>query len=115
MDEATLGKVLQGCEMALELDASKKTILEFVEDRMQWIAPNLSIITGSAIAAQLMGVAGGLHNLSRMPACNVQVTSTPPPHSPPQGVSTLKTDSNLRRRRCWARRRSGWTGSPPRR
>jgi U4/U6 small nuclear ribonucleoprotein PRP31 len=59
--------------MALQLDVDKKVILEFVEDRMQWIAPNLSIITGSSIAAQLMGLAGGLHNLSRMPACNVQV------------------------------------------
>ena len=40
---------------------------------MHDIAPNLSTVTGTEIAARLMGVAGGLAALSRMPACNVQV------------------------------------------
>ncbi len=50
-------------------------ILQFVESRMSSIAPNLSLIVGSEIAAKLMGLAGGLHALSRMPACNIQVGS----------------------------------------
>ena len=37
------------------------------------IAPNLSAAVGSEVAARLMGVAGGLAPLSRMPACTVQV------------------------------------------
>lgn len=37
------------------------------------VAPNLSNVVGTAIAAQLMGTAGGIENLSRMPACNIQV------------------------------------------
>ena len=49
-------------------------ILQFVESRMSSIAPNLSLIVGSEIAAKLMGLAGGLHALSRMPACNVLVS-----------------------------------------
>mmetsp|Transcript_9641 Transcript_9641/g.18075 ORF Transcript_9641/g.18075 Transcript_9641/m.18075 type:complete len:490 (-) Transcript_9641:177-1646(-) len=73
LDEENLAKVLEACDQALELDESKKELLEFVEDRMQWIAPNLSFVTGSAIAAQLMGVAGGLMNLSKMPSCNVMI------------------------------------------
>lgn len=40
---------------------------------MQYIAPNLSAIVGSTIAAQLLAAAGGLDALSRMPACNIQV------------------------------------------
>lgn len=48
-------------------------ILQFVESRMSSIAPNLSLIVGSEIAARLMGLAGGLHALSKMPACNIQV------------------------------------------
>ncbi len=44
-----------------------------VQARMHRIAPNLSTAVGTAIAAQLMGVAGGLTSLSQMPACNVQV------------------------------------------
>mmetsp|Transcript_28978 Transcript_28978/g.40009 ORF Transcript_28978/g.40009 Transcript_28978/m.40009 type:complete len:490 (+) Transcript_28978:12-1481(+) len=73
LDEESLAKCLEACDMALELDKAKNKILEFVETRMQWIAPNLSTVTGSSIAAQLMGAAGGLTNLSKMPSCNVQI------------------------------------------
>jgi U4/U6 small nuclear ribonucleoprotein PRP31 len=48
-------------------------ILKFVESRMLYIAPNLSAIAGSSIAARLMGLAGGLGALAKMPACNVQL------------------------------------------
>jgi len=40
---------------------------------MGTIAPNLSAAIGSEVAARLMGVAGGLLALSRIPACNIQV------------------------------------------
>ncbi|KAL6178356.1 hypothetical protein ACLB2K_049874 [Fragaria x ananassa] len=40
---------------------------------MGFIAPNLSAIVGSAVAAKLMGMAGGLDALAKMPACNVQL------------------------------------------
>ncbi|KAK9728903.1 U4/U6-U5 snRNP complex subunit prp31 [Basidiobolus ranarum] len=65
--------VMDACDMALELDEAKKTILAYVESRMAFIAPNLSAIIGSATAAKLMGAAGGLTSLSKMPACNIQV------------------------------------------
>jgi hypothetical protein len=48
-------------------------IIKIVESRMHQIAPNLSAAIGSEVAARLMGVAGGLMSLSKMPACNVQV------------------------------------------
>jgi U4/U6 small nuclear ribonucleoprotein PRP31 len=48
-------------------------ILNFVESKMNKVAPNLSAVVGTEIAAKLMGVAGGLLALSSMPACNVQV------------------------------------------
>lgn len=41
------------------------------------IAPNLSAAIGSEVAARLMGVAGGLLALSRIPACNIQVSGRP--------------------------------------
>jgi U4/U6 small nuclear ribonucleoprotein PRP31 len=40
---------------------------------MNFMAPNLTIILGSSTAAKLMGVAGGLTNLSKIPACNIMV------------------------------------------
>lgn len=48
------------------------------------IAPNLSAAIGSEVAARLMGVAGGLLALSRIPACNIQVSGrarTPHPRA----------------------------------
>lgn len=41
---------------------------------MHKIAPNLSAVVGTEVAAKLMGVAGGLLALSKIPACNVQVS-----------------------------------------
>ncbi|KNC78122.1 hypothetical protein SARC_09429, partial [Sphaeroforma arctica JP610] len=45
----------------------------YVESRMVFIAPNLTAVCGSATAARLMGLAGGLKGLAQMPACNVEV------------------------------------------
>lgn len=59
--------------MAGELSTFKSTIFEYVESRMTFIAPNLSIIIGASTAAKILGVAGGLTKLSKIPACNVAV------------------------------------------
>lgn len=65
--------IMEACEMALELNKFKLRIYEYVESRMSFIAPNISMIVGASTAAKLMGVAGGLTNLSKMPACNILV------------------------------------------
>lgn len=40
---------------------------------MNILAPNLSAIVGTTTAAKLLGVAGGLTGLAKMPSCNVHV------------------------------------------
>lgn len=47
--------------MALELSACKHRIYEYVESRMSFIAPNLSIIVGASTAAKIMGEPGARH------------------------------------------------------
>ena len=42
---------------------------------MNVLAPNLSAIVGTTTAAKLLGVAGGLNGLAKMPACNAHVSS----------------------------------------
>ena len=59
--------------MAVELAEIKAKIFEYVESRMAFIAPNLSAIVGANIAAKLLGAAGGLTNLSKMPANNISL------------------------------------------
>uniref|UniRef100_A0A3B4WHB3 U4/U6 small nuclear ribonucleoprotein Prp31 n=1 Tax=Seriola lalandi dorsalis TaxID=1841481 RepID=A0A3B4WHB3_SERLL len=72
-DEDELKQLEEACDMALELNQSKHRIYEYVESRMSFIAPNLSIIVGASTAAKIMGIAGGLTNLSKMPACNLML------------------------------------------
>lgn len=61
----------EGCDMAVDLNNFKQKIYDYVESRMTFIAPNLSVIVGASTAAKIMGVAGGLTKLSKMAACNV--------------------------------------------
>ncbi|XP_041364240.1 U4/U6 small nuclear ribonucleoprotein Prp31-like [Gigantopelta aegis] len=65
--------IMEACEMAIDINKCKAEILKYVESRMTFISPNLSIIVGASVAAKLMGIAGGLTNLSKMPACNILV------------------------------------------
>lgn len=46
----------------------------YVSSRMNVLAPNLSAIVGTTTAAKLLGVAGGLGPLAKMPSCNVHVS-----------------------------------------
>ena len=45
----------------------------YVSSRMNVLAPNLSAIVGTTTAAKLLGVAGGLAGVAKMPSCNVYV------------------------------------------
>ena len=73
LSENDLNKTLAACERAFELDAAKQKMFNYVASSMAHTAPNISAVLGSDIAAKLIGIAGGLHALSKMPACNVQV------------------------------------------
>lgn len=72
LSEQDLSEVLATCDAMLQLDETKKKILQYISSRMHVVAPNLSAIVGTSIAAQLIGAAGGLTNLSKTPAANVQ-------------------------------------------
>ena len=73
LESVELNRVMEACNIALDLDKCKSKIYAFVESRMAFIAPNLSILVGAPIAAKLMGVAGGLSALAEMPSCNLQL------------------------------------------
>jgi U4/U6 small nuclear ribonucleoprotein PRP31 len=55
LEENELQIILEACDMALELNEKKFKILQYVESRMSFVAPNLSAIVGSTIAAKLIG------------------------------------------------------------
>ncbi|XP_019184716.1 PREDICTED: U4/U6 small nuclear ribonucleoprotein Prp31 homolog [Ipomoea nil] len=73
LPEDVLQKTIEASCDAFALDSAKKKLLDFVKSQMGYIAPNLSAMVGSGVAAKLMGIAGGLSSLAKMPACNVQL------------------------------------------
>ena len=57
----------------MNLEENRQTIASYVESRMPLIAPNLSTIVGGSTAAKLIGMVGGLTNLSKMPSCHISL------------------------------------------
>ncbi|EPQ28795.1 uncharacterized protein PFL1_03598 [Pseudozyma flocculosa PF-1] len=73
LDAATWKRVQEACDLVFELETVRRRILGYVESRMTFIAPNLSAVVGTRTATKLLGVAGGLEGLSKIPACNVHL------------------------------------------
>lgn len=73
LTEQEKSQINEACDMAIDLNNFKSKVFEYVESRMTFIAPNLSMIIGASTAAKMLGIAGGLTKLSKMPACNVLV------------------------------------------
>ncbi|KAF7776074.1 hypothetical protein Agabi119p4_4467 [Agaricus bisporus var. burnettii] len=65
--------IQKACNLADRLEDARKKIFKYVSSRMNVLAPNLSAIVGTTTAAKLLGVAGGLSGLAKMPACNVHL------------------------------------------
>ncbi len=50
----------------------RRTLWEYLQNRMQAIAPNLSVMLGELVGARLIAHAGSLLNLAKQPASTVQ-------------------------------------------
>jgi len=57
----------------IELFKFRERAEEYVDSVMKNVAPNMSAILGSVLAARLISIAGGLENLAKMPASTLQV------------------------------------------
>lgn len=55
LNDNELFEVCEACDMAIDLNILKMKVYEYVESRMTYIAPNLSVIVGASTAAQIMG------------------------------------------------------------
>ncbi|VVB55051.1 putative NOP5 family protein [uncultured archaeon] len=60
-------------EPLLAVWKTRDDIEKYLTELMQEVAPNLSAVVGPIIAARLIQIAGGLENLSRMPASTIQI------------------------------------------
>ncbi|KAE9409337.1 Nop domain-containing protein [Gymnopus androsaceus JB14] len=74
LTDADWEAIKRACDLADRLEeARKKVSFIYVSSRMNVLAPNLSAIVGTTTAAKLLGVAGGLGGIAKMPACNVHL------------------------------------------
>ncbi len=55
------------------LQTTKRSITEYIDERMGEIAPNLKDLTGASLGAKLIAHVGSLERLSKMPSGTVQV------------------------------------------
>jgi nucleolar protein 56 len=51
----------------------KKNLQTYLKDQMSNVAPNLTVLLGESIGARLLTHAGGLNNLSKLPASTIQI------------------------------------------
>ncbi|EED91106.1 predicted protein [Thalassiosira pseudonana CCMP1335] len=68
-----LEKVNGACVYLDELRSTQEELTRFVESRMERWAPSVCALVGSSLAAQLLASTGGLAELSKIPACNLQL------------------------------------------
>ncbi|KAI0053082.1 Nop domain-containing protein [Auriscalpium vulgare] len=73
LTDADWKSVERACDLADRLEEARKKIFMYVSSRMSILAPNLSAIVGTTTAAKMLGAAGGLSALAKMPACNVHL------------------------------------------
>ncbi|KIY49532.1 Nop domain-containing protein [Fistulina hepatica ATCC 64428] len=73
LTDAEWAAVERACDLADRLEEARKKIFMYVSSRMNVLAPNLSAIVGTTTAAKLLGVAGGVAALAKMPATNVHL------------------------------------------
>ena len=56
-----------------ELQHTRKDIINYIDEKMESIAPNLKLLVGSSLGAKLISHAGGLNRLASYPSSTVQI------------------------------------------
>jgi U4/U6 small nuclear ribonucleoprotein PRP31 len=73
LSEDQLERAMEAAGEMEQLCMEQGMCLSLVESRMKVFAPNLCELIGPKLTALLVGLAGGLTALSRIPGCNIQV------------------------------------------
>ena len=90
LSPSKLSEVLSLCDEALQLDQNRGLLLRFIQSRMERMAPNISALVGTHIAARIIGQVGGLRALSVMPSCNIMLVGQQKQVMEGMGMSNLR-------------------------
>lgn len=61
------------CQQVISITEYRQSLFEYLKNRMNAIAPNLSVMVGELVGARLIAHAGSLMNLAKQPASTVQL------------------------------------------
>lgn len=76
LPDALLNNCLSVCEEGLKLNEFRKCILIYLESKMYLLAPNLTMLLGSALTARLISFVGSLKSVAFMSAQNLIVVGS---------------------------------------
>lgn len=68
-----LRHIVSLCEQVINLSDYRTKLFDYLRNRMQAIAPNLTVLVGELVGARLIAHAGSLVNLSKHPASTIQI------------------------------------------
>jgi len=61
------------CDQIIQISEYRGQLYDYLKNRMQAIAPNLTVLVGELVGARLISHAGSLMNLAKHPASTVQI------------------------------------------
>lgn len=73
VSEDDLNRITQLAEQVVSLSEYRTQLSEYLKNRMNAIAPNLTVMLGELVGARLIAHAGSLLNLAKAPASTVQI------------------------------------------
>ena len=73
IDPADLDIMNNYAKSIYELQQTRKEIINYIDAKMESIAPNLKLLVGSSLGAKLISHAGGLKRLATYPSSTVQI------------------------------------------
>ena len=73
LTEAELKDVDEAATYMEQLLSIQKDLMKFVENSMESLCPSICALIGARTAAILLGLAGGLQEITKIPSCNLQV------------------------------------------
>merc|ERR1711981_289839 len=73
ISEEDLETVFHLADRVIELSEYRAKLYEYLKNRMEAIAPNLTLLVGELVGARLISHAGNLVNLAKHPASTIQV------------------------------------------
>ena len=73
VSEEDVANILMLTDQVIALSEYRMQLWDYLKNRMQAIAPNLSVMVGELVGARLIAHAGSLMNLAKHPASTVQI------------------------------------------